>query len=322
MEGLPPRPSDARKRVTLKLRKNYMLKPEFKELWARIKHKTRYAVAINSTKLIDDVVPILDEVTIRKPRVTIAKAEMRAAKSEDLFEAIVQSGARTAIDLAGRYPLPNLVAVMESLMENTSPPMRLSRQTLLEIYRRTSKRTAALDNPHEFAVAAVNIIKDKLADQLVSGIKYEKDGTWFEMTQFEDQIESWKDLLIKSTQVGGIGGTHLYDGVPFESETVEKPFIEALEKRKDVKLYIKLPRWFTVPTPIGEYSPDWAIVMQNEGEEERLYLGRETKGTLNPAELRPDERRKIHCGRRHFSDALGVDYKVVTSAFELPSGGV
>jgi type III restriction enzyme len=121
MEGLPPRPSDARKRVTLKLRKNYMLKPEFKELWARIKHKTRYAVAINSTKLIDDVVPILDEVTIRKPRVTIAKAEMRAAKSEDLFEAIVQSGARTAIDLAGRYPLPNLVAVMESLMENTSP---------------------------------------------------------------------------------------------------------------------------------------------------------------------------------------------------------
>jgi len=322
VEGVPPPPLNARKKATIKLRKQYMLKSEFKELWKRIKHKTRYAVVIDTEKLISDVVPVLDEATIRKPRITIAKAEMRAGATEDLFEAIVQSGARTAINLAGRYPLPNLVEIMESLMENTSPPMRVSRRTLLKIYRRTSKRHAALDNPHEFAVAAVNVVKDKLADQLVSGIKYEKDGTWYEMTQFDNKIETWKDLIVKSVQVSGAGGTHLYDGVPFESETIEKPFIEALEKRKDVKLYIKLPSWFTVLTPIGEYNPDWAIVLQNEGEKERLYLVRETKGTLNLAELRPDERRKIQCGRRHFKDALGVDYKVVTSASELPSGGV
>lgn len=119
------------------------------------------------------------------------------------------------------------------------------------------------------------------------------------------------------------GGTHIYDGVPFDSETIEKPFIEAMEKRKDVKLYIKLPAWFTVTTPIGEYNPDWAIVMENpDGGNDLLYLVRETKGTLNLDDLRRDEKRKIACGRRHFGDALNVSYRIVTGTGELPSGGV
>lgn len=322
-EGVPTRPTNALKRTVAKLRKHYLLKPEFKELWERIRHKTRYAVTVDTARLIADVVPELDAAMIRKPRVTVAKAEMRAAACEDLFEAIVQSGARTAVDLAGRYPLPNLTEIMESLMENTSPPMRLSRKTLLAVYRATSNRQAALDNPHGFAVAAVNIIKDKLSDQLVSGIKYEKDGTWYEMAQFADEIATWEDCIVRSEDVGGVGGTHLYDAVEWDSEGVEKPFILALEKRADVKLYVKLPRWFTVDTPIGRYNPDWAIVMENpEQGDPVLYLVRETKGTLNLGDLRPDERRKVACGRRHFEGALGVDYRVVSTAAELPAGGV
>lgn len=322
-EGLPPPPPNARKRATIKLRKNYLLKPEFKELWERIKHKTRYAVTIDTEKLMSDVVPELDAATIRKPRVTIAKAEMRAAATEDVFEAIVQSGARTAIDLTGRYPLPNLIEIMESLMENTTPPMRLSRKTLLAIYRATANRQAAVDNPHEFAVAAVNIIKDKLADQLIGGIRYEKDGTWYEMTDFKEVIETWEDYIVRSDDVGGVGGTHLYDGVIWESEGIEKSFVLELEKRADIKLYIKLPDWFTVDTPIGRYNPDWAIVMDNpEDGEPALYLVRETKGSLDPSQWRPDERRKIACGRRHFQGALGVDYRVVTNPGELPAGGL
>jgi type III restriction enzyme len=323
-EGVPPPPPNARKKTTIKLRKHFMLKPEFKELWERIRPKTRYAVAIDTGKLIDSVVPELDDAKIRKPRITIARAEMRAGATEDIFEAIVQSGARTAIDLAGRYPLPNLIEIMENLVENTSPPMRLSRKTLLSIYRRTTNQQAALDNPHEFAVAAVNVIKAKLADQLVDGIKYTKDGTWYEETLFRDEIENvWLDYLVRSEAVGGVGGTHLYDSVTFDSETVEKPFIHELEKRADVKLYIKLPDWFQVDTPIGRYNPDWAIVMENpEDGDPVLYLVRETNGTLKLDDLRPEERRKLACGRRHFEGALGVNYRVVTSAKELPSGGV
>jgi type III restriction enzyme len=322
-EGVPPPPPNARKRTSIKLRKAYLLKPEFKELWDRIKHHTRYAVTIDTPKLIADVVPDLDRAEIRRPRITIAKAEMRARLFEDMFEPIVQSGARTAIDLAGRYPLPNLIEIMEGLMENTSPPMRLSRRTLLAIFRATSNKQAALDNPHDFAMTAVNIIKDKLAEQLVGGIRYEKDGTWYEMTDFKDEIETWEEYIVPSNATDGVGGTHLYDGVLFDSEGVERPFIEDLERRKDVKLYIKLPGWFTVDTPIGRYNPDWAIVMTDpEDGQAALYLVRETKDTLDLSKLRPDERRKIACGKAHFSDALGVDYRVVTSASQLPTGGV
>lgn len=320
--GAPPKPANARKKTTMKLRKAHMLKPEFKQLWEKIRYKTRYAVTIDPEKLIEGVLPDLDAAEIRKPRVVISKAEV-IASDEDTFEALTQSGARTAIDLAGRYPLPNLVEIMENLMENTSPPMRVSRKTLLDLYRRSQNRAAALDNPNEFATVAVGFIKARLADQLVDGISYEKIDEWYEMTQFEAEIETWTDYIVRSVEKNGAGGTHIYEGVHFDSETVEKPFIEALEKRKDVKLYIKLPSWFTVATPIGEYNPDWAIVMKDpETEDETLYLVRETKGSLDLDKLRPNERRKVECGRRHFQGALGVNYRVVTSAAELPDGGV
>lgn len=318
----PPKPADARKKRRLKLRKAHLLKPEFRELWERIRQKTRYAVAIDARKLIDDVLPDLEALHVRKPRVTIAKAEV-VANDDDTFEALTQSGARTAIDLSGRYPLPNLIEVMENLMENTSPPMRVSRNTLVEIYRRSGKRELALDNPHEFAAAAVGCIKNRLADQLVEGIRYERIDEWYEMTQFVSEIETWSDHVVPSERRNGAGGTHIYDAVPFDSETIERSFITGLEKRKDVKLYIKLPSWFTVTTPVGEYNPDWAVVMENpDGGDDMLYLVRETKGTLSLNDLRPNERRKIACGRRHFGDALKVSYGVVTGADQLPGGGV
>lgn len=314
-EGIPPKPANARKKATATLRKHYLLKPEFKDLWERIKHKTRYAVRVDTEQLIADVVPELDRVTIRPPRVTIRKAEV-IASTKNTFEAMTQSGARTAIDLAGRYPLPNLVEVMENLMEHTSPPMRLS--------RRTFNRQAAIDNPHDFATAAVNIIKEKLTEQLIEGIRYEKLGEWYEMTQFQTEIETWEDYLVKSERPDGSEGAALYDHVPWDSETIEKPFIEALEKRADVRLYVKLAGWFTVRTPIGLYNPDWAIVMENPEPEEEplLYLVRETKAAIRLAELRPDERRKTICGRRHFEDTLGVNYRVSSSVSELPFDGV
>ena len=226
-EGAPPKPANARMKKTLKLRKAHMLKPEFKALWERIKYKTRYAVTIDSRKLVEDVLPGLEAAQIRKPRIAISKAEV-IANDDDTFEALTQSGARTAIDLAGRYPLPNLVEIMENLMENTSPPMRVSRKTLLQIYRRAENRAESLDNPHEFATVAVGFIKAKLADQLVDGIRYEKINEWYEMTQFESAIENWAEYIVPSIEKNGGGGTHIYDGVPFDSETIEKPFIEAL----------------------------------------------------------------------------------------------
>ena len=116
----------------------------------------------------------------------------------------------------------------------------------------------------------------------------------------------------------GAACTHIYDGVDIDLETIERPFAEALEHDARVKLYVKLPRWFEVRTPIGGYNPDWAIVMDMGEGQDRLYLVRETKGSINLDDLRPDERRKIECGKKHFVDALGVNYDVVTTADKLP----
>lgn len=314
--GTPPPPADKRRQIDLKLRKAHMLKPEFQALWDRIKHRTRYSVTIDTEALVSAVLPDLDAATIRNPRIVLTKGEMHVSPTEELFEAIQQSGAKTAVDLAGRYPLPNLVEVMESLMETTSPPMRLSRRTLLDIHRRTTNKQAALNNPHAFAVVAVNIIKEKLADQLVAGIRYEKDGDWYDMSQFADVISSYADRVVGSEASSKGGGTHLYDGVPIDSETVERPFAAMLENRLDVKLYIKLPRWFEVDTPVGKYNPDWAVVMDDpEADGETLYLVRETKGGESLDDLRPAERRKIACGKAHFVGALDVNFDVSRPPF-------
>jgi type III restriction enzyme len=311
--GTPPPPPNARKRGVARLRKAYMLKPEFKELWERIKHKTRYAVTIDTEKLLAEVVAELDKAEIRKPHIAITKAQVQVG-AEGTFEAMQMSGARNVLDLAGRYPLPNLVAIMENLMERTTPPMRLTRRSLLEVFRRVNNKQAALDNPHEFALVAVGIIKRKLADHLVNGIRYEKMNKWYEMTQLAEEISSWEEYLVPTPNYS------LYDQLAFGSD-VEKAFVEGLEKRNDVKLYLKLPSWFTVPTPVGEYNPDWAIVIEDRDEHGKpislLYLVRETKDKDWKTGLRPDELRKITCGERHFKDALGVDYKVVTAASDV-----
>ena len=308
-KGLAPAPVDKRKRGVAKLRKAYTLKPEFKELWERIKHKTRYAVNVDTEQLIREVVEELDNADIRPPRITVTKAQVQV-DDDQVFSAMQMSGAKTVIDLAGRYPLPNLVDAMMHLLENTTPPMRLTRKTLLDIFMRTEKQQAALDNPHEFASVAVRTIKEKLTDQLVDGIKYEKIDECYEMCQFETSIRSWKDHLIKAKR-------SLYDHVIYDSE-VERKFVEGLEKLNYVKLYVKLPAFFKVPTPIGTYNPDWAIVVDYPDDEgQRLYLVRETKDTTNLDDLRPDEKRKINCGKQHFREALGVNYKVVNDPYDL-----
>jgi len=313
---LPPKPANARKPATVRLRKEYTLKPEFQELWERIKHKTRYAVKVDSEKLIADVLAALDPRQIQPPRVSVMKAAVQVG-AENVFAALQMSGAKTVVSLAGRYPLPNVVEVMANLLQHTTPPVRLTRRTLLEIIRRAGPelQAALLDSPHEFAAAAAPVIREKLAEQLVTGIRYEKIAAWYEMTQFAAEIADWQDYLVPAQR-------GLYDHVHYDSD-IESRFVRDLDHDDRVKLYVKLPRWFTVPTPIGDYNPDWAIVL-----EERdafgaatgapvLYLVAETKSADSLDKLRPDERRKVQCGERHFEGALNVKYQRVRTVSEI-----
>jgi type III restriction enzyme len=316
----PPRKAGAKK---AKLRKARVLSEDFKELWNRIRHKTRYAVQIDTEKLLGDVVPAIEQAHIAPPRVTITKAQMKVG-DDGIFEAMQMSAAKTVADLAGRYPLPNLVDAMSNLMEHTTPPVRVTRRTLLELFRRLGVKKAALDNPHEWATTAVRILKEKLADHLVDGIQYEKLAEGYEMQQILDEktIELFSKYIVPADKDKAV-----YDLIPCDSE-VERKFVEDMEARDDVRLYLKLSYWFTVPTPVGEYRPDWAIVMDGPESEGKpiLYLVSETKSSIRKDDLRPDEWRKIQCGAAHFGSRQlkkkgvleGIDYKVVASASELP----
>lgn len=311
---LPPPPEDARKRVTVQLNKAYMLSPDFQELWERIKHKTRYSVHIDTAKLVSDAVSALEQVEVKPPRIEVVKVSVEAS-DENEFVAMQLSGAKTLESLAGRYPLPNLVDLIITLLHFTTPPVRVTRQTVLEILRQSPHPKALVESPREFATEAARIIKDELAAQLVDGIQYQRIDEWYVMEQFEADFQAWSDHLVKANK-------SVYDGVVYESE-IERNFALALEHRNDVKLYVKLPGWFTVDTPIGSYNPDWAIVMEERDEfgeaKDTLYLVRETKSTKLPSELRQEEWQKIQCGKKHFNEALeGVNYELVVTADELP----
>jgi type III restriction enzyme len=312
-EGAAPRPVNARHKRIAKRKPLDQLPADFAALWERIKHKTRYQVTVHSDKLISDVVTALDKLKIDPPRIIAQKAVVESAAGEDRLEAKLV-GQGVLATLIGRYGVPNLVAMLEDLVAHITPPIKLTRRTLTAIITRTKNRQAALDNPQEFASQAARIIREKAIEQLVDGIQYEKDGKWYDMSEWIEQEETVSDRLIPVDN-------SIYDHIVVQSDT-ERKFIEKLKRRNDVRLFVKLPGWFKVATPVGQYNPDWALVMQEvdaHGEGgPLLYLVRETKSTTVEGELRGTENQKIHCGERHFQGALGVDYKVVTSADELP----
>jgi type III restriction enzyme len=304
-DGTPPPPPRA-DRPKAVLRKERALSLEFKELWERIRRKTRYQVRIDSKRLIADACAALAKVEVAAPHIRVTRATVEAVGES--LEAHL-TGTRVG-DKVRPEALPNVVALVESLLEYTSPPMRLSRRTILAIIAGAGNVDAMTRNPHDFATAAVRIIKEKMSAQLADGIRYERIDDWYAMDRFleEDEI----DLFGQYVEPVAYDNA-LYTQIACDS-LVERDFVRGLETRDDVKLFLKLPAWFTVPTPVGEYNPDWAIVLDREGTGERVFLVRETKSA---DELRPNERMKTDCGKVHFEGALEVSYEVVTKATEI-----
>ena len=131
-------------------------------------------------------------------------------------------------------------------------------------------------------------------NEVVDGIKYTKieDSYSPELFKNEELYGYLKKNLIKSKH-------SIYDYVKYDSK-VECEFARKLENNPTVKLYVKLPQWFKIKTPIGNYNPDWAVMFEDENNEEKMYFVVETKGNTDYAGLRPDEQARIDCGKKHF----------------------
>lgn len=318
----PPKNVDGDKAL---LQESVVLSTDFAELWDRIKHKTRYRVKIGTGKLIGNVVDNLNAAPIPEPKIEITKAAI-VLNGAKVKEEVVGRAKPTAIDLAEGRLLPSIVDIIEENLGNSSPPLRITRKTILEMFKRSSRKEEALKNPYGWASVATRLIRNELADQISKGISYTKNGEHFDLSLITDESEV--DLFqAHKVTVDTSKKKSVYSVVGCDSN-VEEQFVVDLEKRDDVAVYIKLPPWFQVPTPLGNYNPDWAILMKDEttGEIEKLYLVSETKGPGWEDSLRMKEEVKVYCAAAHFGSkqykkkgALeDVDYKVVIKAEELP----
>ncbi|WP_186100950.1 type III restriction-modification system endonuclease [Burkholderia gladioli] len=296
-------------RETVPLRKGadgkaVTLSDDFKALWDRVKHKTTYRVQFDNNKLIRDCTAALTrDLHIARARLQWRKAEIGIGKSG--VEAQEKKGAYTvALDEAD-IELPDLLT---DLQDRT----QLTRRTLVKILTECERLDDFKRNPQQFIEQAAEIINRCKRMALVDGIRYQRLGDdvyWKQELFATEELTGYLTNMLRDTK------RSIYEHVVYDSAT-ERDFADALEKDDDVALYAKLPGWFKVPTPLGSYNPDWAVLVNKDGTR-RLYFVVETKGSLFTDDMRNKERAKIECGKAHFK-ALAVGenparYLVATS---------
>jgi type III restriction enzyme len=311
-----PLPEDADNPTSIALRPDQLASPEFARLWARISRRTRYQVSVDTDALVHEIVQRLEAVELGAARIVISTASVEVSASGEALTARLEE--TTAMSLKHSPQIPDLLTALTHQMEHTTPPMRLTRRTLHRIVTGLSDSTLtnALQNPQAFITEAARIIKETLADALVDGIRYLEVGSAYDQDLLDPQTETYVGDLV-TVRHG------LTDKVPVQSG-IERRFVDELDRRQDVPLFLKLPRRFVVATPVGNYNPDWAIVVTRSDKDvgsssKFVYMVRETKGGSDPGSLRPNEARKIRCGMAHFRDALGIDYAVATDAEQIIS---
>ena len=278
---------DASREVTVRLNKQVLISPEFRELWDRIKQKTAYRVQIDTEKLVEWSIRDLQAMPpIPKARLITQTADINI---ENAGITHFERGMKIT-DLETTYEmLPHIISII-------SEETLIKRATVRRILMESGRSIDFLHNPQAFLEQALNIIRRNRHELAIDGIKYIKlDGQEYFAMEIFDSAELTANLDKDAVAVKN----SVYDYVVYDSSTIEKPFAVALDNDPDVKLFFKIPSRFKIETPIGTYNPDWAVYMDKDGSE-KLYFVMETKGVADTWNLRTTEQLKIHCGEQHF----------------------
>jgi len=298
---------NADERQQVKTRQAVLQGADFKELWDRIKHKTTYRVEFDNEALLASCIQATkDAPPIAKTRLQWRKADLAIGRSGvDTRE--TAASAPVTLD-EGDIDLPD---ILTDLQDKT----QLTRRSIHRILVQSARLDDFKRNPQQFIELAAEIINRAKRLALVDGIKYQRIGSedYYAQQLFEtEELSGYLKSMIDANK-------SVHEQVIYQSDT-ERTFAEQLESNEAVKVYAKLPGWFRVPTPLGPYNPDWAVLVEKDGAE-RLYFVVETKSSLFSDDLRDKERAKIECGRAHFK-ALQVReaparYVVARSVDEL-----
>ena len=277
---------DASKKKKVKLNKLVVDSKEFIDLWEKINSKTVYTVNFDSEELIKkcvDEIKYMDK--IESPKLIVRKDKIDISRGAGV---VTSGGIEEKEDVHSRNYLPDIIT---ELQNNTE----LTRKTIIDILIKSKRLEDFKQNPQKFIETVTKIINNKKKYFVTSGIEYEKIDDCYSIEMFKNDDETLlaylNDKVIDSKKSP-------YDHTICDSY-VEMNFAENFEKNPRVKVYIKLPDWFKIDTPVGKYNVDWALVMQKDGKD-RLYFVIETKGTEIMDELRPREEAKIKCAKKHF----------------------
>jgi type III restriction enzyme len=272
------------KRPTIRLREAVLEGEEFRQLWERIRGKTTYRVNFDLELLVQNCVTALRGLVIPPPVVRTRIAKLETARAGMLIGA-ERSDAPAAL-YSTNTPLPDVISELQDKTQ-------LLRRTIVRILTESRCLDDFRRNPNEFIRVSCEAINRAKRRTLVDGVQYHRitDSIYAQELFRSEELIGYLSNLVPATR-------SIYEDTVCDSDT-ERAFARELESNDAVKLYVKLPGWFTIPTPLGSYNPDWAVLISRDGEE-RLYFVVETKSSLYDEDLRFKERTNMICGERHF----------------------
>lgn len=311
--------TDGRKPKTNPLNANFD-KQEFKALWSRINRKAAYSVHFDSGELVRKAVAKLndkDEGLRVTPLQYVIQAGTQAEQAT--YEDIVAGkGFRITESEVENHRASIHSLVRYDLIGKLAESTQLTRRTIADILKGMNVAVFAQfkTNPESFIAEATRLINEQKATVIVEHLAYDPVEETYDLDIFTAS-QSRQDF----TNAGGKLQHHIYDYVVTDSK-VERQFVSNLDTSTDVVVYAKLPRGFLIPTPVGDYNPDWAISFK-EGKVKHIYFVAETKGSMSTMELREIEKTKIKCARKFFDEMNhlyapeNVKYDVVDSFSKL-----
>lgn len=307
-----PQIGDDRKPKTNPLNSNFE-KKEFQELWGRINRKAVYRVEFDSAELIENCIKTLNkELRVSPLQYTIQTGVQGNVITDTQLKAGESFQVQTTVTEAHTASIHS--SVKYDLLGKIAENVQLTRKTLAEIFKGMEPVVFGQfkQNPEHFIAEASRLINEQKATIIIERLSYDEvagnhDASIFTAGQSKQDFTRATDKL----------KNHIYDYVITDSK-IERDFVKELDTSAEVTVYAKLPRGFLIPTPVGDYNPDWAISFK-EGSVKYIYFVAETKGSMSSMELREIEKTKIECARKFFDEvnqriaADKVKYDVIDS---------
>lgn len=292
-------------------------KKEFKELWNRINRKAAYSVHFDSAELIEKCMLTLnDKLRVTPLQYTVQRGDQADGISYDQMK---HGDSFKVKETSTQYDAHSIhSAVKYDLIGTIASEVQLTRKTVAEIL--SGMETAVFSqfktNPENFISKAVRLIQEQKATVIVEHLRYDAATETHDIDIFTDG-QSKQNI----SKAGEPLKRHIYDYVITDSK-IERTFVQELDTSSEVVVYAKLPKGFSIPTPVGNYNPDWAISFK-EGSVKHVYFVAETKGSMSSMELREIEKTKIECARKFFDEINrtmnpeNIKYDVVNSFGKL-----